>query len=106
MINISFYRFSLRLRLSTIVSMTTMCVPAPVTELTPARLSALGEAIERCGITADPVALLLLAHEASDRGVDPILVDVMVDEDEPAVARVRAFARVSSALLREPALVA
>jgi hypothetical protein len=59
-------------------------------------IEALGYAIEARGIDADPVALLLLAHSARDMGVSEFLVSLMVDDDQPAVARVRAFARVSS----------
>lgn len=62
---------------------------------TPARISTLDHVVEAGGIDADPVALLLLAHTARDLGVDEMLVSLMVDEDEPAVARVRAYARVS-----------
>lgn len=79
---------------------TTMLAPQSAMDLSPAAVTALGEAIDRFGISADPSGLHRLAHEARDRGVDSLLVDVMVDEYEPAVARVRAFARVSSALLR------
>lgn len=61
-------------------------------------LADLGFAIEARGINADPVALLLLAHTARDLGVSDFLVSLMVNEDEPANARVRAFARVSSAV--------
>ncbi len=59
-------------------------------------IAVLGFAIEACGIHADPVTLLLLAHAARDLGVNELLVNVMVDEDAPANARIRAFARVSS----------
>jgi len=58
----------------------------------------LGFAIEACGIDADPVALLLLAHTARDLDVNELLVNVMVDEAAPRNARIRAFARVSSAV--------
>ncbi len=59
-------------------------------------IETLGFAIEACGIDADPVTLLLLAHAARDLGISDLLVNVMVDEDAPKNARVRAFARVSS----------
>ncbi|MDP1879277.1 MAG: hypothetical protein Q8M17_17145 [Actinomycetota bacterium] len=59
-------------------------------------IKALGHAIEDHGIEADPVSLLLLAHAARDLGVNDVLVGVMVDEDEPSVARIRAFGRVST----------
>lgn len=61
-------------------------------------IDALGFAIEACGIDADPVTLLLLAHAARDLGVNDLLVNVMVDEEAPANARIRAFARVSSSV--------
>ena len=62
------------------------------------RLIRTGEVIARQGIPAADVDLLLLAHDARDLGVEPIVIDVMVDEDAPAVVRIRAFARVSSAM--------
>ena len=69
------------------------------TDITTAReIESLGFAIEACGIHADPVALLLLAHTARDLGVNDLLVNVMVDESAPSNARIRAFARVSSAV--------
>lgn len=58
----------------------------------------LGYAIETHGITADPASLSLLADAARELGVKPVLVDVMVDDFAPPVARVRAFARVSSSV--------
>lgn len=77
-----------------------LLAPQSPMDLSSAAVTALGEAIDRYGISADPTGLNRLAHEARDRGVDSLLVDVMIDEYEPPVARVRAFARVSSALLR------
>jgi hypothetical protein len=59
-------------------------------------LETLGYSIEARGISADPISLSLLARDARDIGVNAVLVDVMVDESQPAVARVRAFGRVSS----------
>lgn len=64
--------------------------------MTTTSLTHLGYAIEADGITADPTSLALLAHAARDLGINEVLVGVMVDEQAPAVARVRAFARVSS----------
>ncbi len=55
------------------------------------RVIQLGEVIARHGIRAAGVELLLLAHDARDAGVSPVLIDVMVDEDAPDVARARAF---------------
>lgn len=65
------------------------------TSTTPAGLSSLDFAVEAEGISADPVNLLLLAHTARDLGVKEVLVSVMVDDDEPEVARIRAYSRVS-----------
>jgi hypothetical protein len=59
-------------------------------------LETLGYSIEARGISADPTSLNLLARAAREYGVNDVLVDVMVDEQQPAVARVRAFARVST----------
>jgi len=74
------------------------------TRTTTARISSLDSVLEADGIAADPVSLLLLAHTARDLGVNELLVSIMVDEREPEVARLRAYARVAvavSALLRE-----
>ena len=74
------------------------------TRTTTARITSLDHLLEADGIAADPVSLLLLAHTARDLGVDELLVSIMVDEREPEVARLRAYARVAvavSALLRE-----
>ena len=60
-----------------------------------ASLAVLDYVIEADGIAADPVGLLLLAHEARDLGISELMVDVMVDEAQPEVARIRAYARVS-----------
>jgi hypothetical protein len=61
-------------------------------------MSALDAVLATRGIDADPVQLLLLAHAARDLGVSQVLIDVMVDEAQPEVARIRAYARVSSAV--------
>ncbi len=61
---------------------------------TTARIKDLGFQMEARGIDADPVDLLLLAHTARELGVSEILVTLMIDEDEPEIARLRAFARV------------
>jgi hypothetical protein len=76
------------------------------THTTTARIKSLDYKLAADGITADPVSLLLLAHTARDLGVNELLVSLMVDEDEPEVARIRAYARVSvqvAAHLREAA---
>ena len=78
------------------------------TRTTTARITSLDSMLEADGIAADPVSLLLLAHTARDLGVDELLVSIMVDEREPEVARLRAYARVAvqvSAMLRDGASV-
>lgn len=63
------------------------------------RIIRLGEVIAREGVGAASVELLLLAHDARDAGVEPVLVDVMIDETIPSVVRERAFALVGSRLV-------
>jgi len=63
------------------------------------RIIRLGEVIARQGVGAANVDLLLLAHDARDAGVEPILIDVMIDEAAPAVVRERAFALVGSRMV-------
>ncbi len=65
------------------------------THTTTARIKSLGYQLEADGISADPVDLLLLAHTARDLGVNGLLIDLMIDEEEPEVARIRAFSRVA-----------
>ena len=65
------------------------------TQTMSARIGALDYALEEGGIAADPVNLLLLAHTAADLGVNDVMVSLMVDENEPEVARIRAYAKVS-----------
>ena len=60
------------------------------------RLIHLGETINTRGIPAADVELLLLAHDARDLGVEPVIVDIMVDDDAPAVVRERAFGLVAA----------
>ena len=72
------------------------------------RITSLDFRVEAQGIDADPVNLLLLAHTARDLGIDDVLVSLMIDESEPAVARVRAYARVAvqvSAALRSGRMI-
>jgi len=59
-------------------------------------IESLSIAIATRGIDADPASLTQLGRDARDLGVNTLLVDVMVDDREPAPARVRAFARVST----------
>ena len=61
-------------------------------------LSVLDEDVAARGMKADPTAVLLLAHAARDLGVNDTLVSLMVDEGEPEVARIRAYAKVASAV--------
>jgi hypothetical protein len=63
-----------------------------------ARLASVAESIERGGVDSDPVSVLLVAHAARDLDVSPVLVSVLADETAPAVARERAFGRVSAAM--------
>jgi len=63
-------------------------------------LAQLDTQLEVGGIAADPVNLLLLAHTARELGVSDVLINVMVDEDEPEVARIRAYAKVAVAVAR------
>ncbi|MBI1352632.1 MAG: hypothetical protein GC156_16145 [Actinomycetales bacterium] len=72
-----------------------MTAKAQVTNM---NMSVLDAEVATRGIDADPVTLLLLAHAARDLGFDEVLIDVMVDEAEPEVARIRAYSRVSSAV--------
>ncbi len=65
------------------------------THTTTARIRTLDYVIDANGINADPVSLLLLAHTAQDLGVNELLVSLMVDESQPEVARIRAYARVA-----------
>jgi len=64
------------------------------------KISELDTQLEVGGIAADPVNLLMLAHTARDLGVSDILVNVMIDEHEPEVARIRAYAKVAVAVAR------
>jgi hypothetical protein len=61
-------------------------------------LETLSYAIESNGIAADPITLNLLADDARDLGVKEVLIDIMVDDRQPPVARVRAYARVSTSV--------
>lgn len=70
------------------------------THTTSARIADLSIALEDGGIAADPVNLLLLAHTATDLGIDSLLVSVMVDENESEMARLRSYARVAAQVSR------
>ena len=58
----------------------------------------LAEVVARDGIDAHAATLFALAERASQVGVSPVLVDIMLGTGEPYVARLRAFARVGSAV--------
>jgi len=59
-------------------------------------VSRLTEQVAASGIDSDRLGLLNLAHDARDLGVSTVLIEVMVDEDAPVAARLRAYGRVSS----------
>lgn len=61
-------------------------------------LADLGEFVDRDGLDAHAATLFALAERASQVGVSPVLVDVMLGTGEPSVARLRAFARVGSSV--------
>ena len=79
-----------------IATITTTDLTATSADAAIASIDDLGYAIAARGIHAEPATLLQLADTARDLGVDDVLVGLMVDDDEPAAARVRAFARVST----------
>jgi hypothetical protein len=68
------------------------------------RLIHLGESIDSRGVSSVDVDLLLLAHDARDLGIEPVLVDVMIDDDAPAVVRERAFSLVAARMGALPEL--
>ena len=63
---------------------------------TTASVSRLTEQVASRGIDANRLELLTFAHRAQDLGVSGVLIGVMVDEDAPIAARLRAYGRVSS----------
>lgn len=56
----------------------------------------LAEVVERDGLDAHAATLFCLADQAAELGVSPVLVQVMLGSQEPAVARARAFSRVAA----------
>lgn len=50
------------------------------------------------GIQVDDLGLLVIAHAAHARGINNVLVHVMLDEQEPEVVRLRAFAVIAARL--------
>ena len=71
---------------------------AAPTRFDSAALVDLAEVVDRDGLDAHAATLFALAERASQVGVSPVLVDVMLGAGEPSVARLRAFARVGSAV--------
>lgn len=59
-----------------------------------------GFAVENDGIDAHEEAASIVAEAARDKGLRPILVDILADRSEPSAARVRAFGRLAFALAR------
>lgn len=64
-----------------------------------AAVVALAEAVDRDGLDAHAATLFALSERASEAGVSPVLVDVMLGAGEPYVARLRAFVRVGQAVV-------
>ena len=67
-------------------------------ETTAQTINALAGRLLDHGFGDDSLDLLVIAHAARDLGVNDILVQLMIDDQQPEVARMRAFARVSSAI--------
>lgn len=63
-------------------------------------LMSLADQVAQGGISANPRGITELAETAQRLGVRPILVDILLDEAEPEVARIRAFTRVTCAVSR------
>ena len=67
---------------------------------TVADIDRIGSIIDQNGFGAVPEDLLLtLARDAKDAGVRPIAASVLVDPNDPIVARERAFAVVACGLI-------
>jgi hypothetical protein len=60
----------------------------------------LGELVAESGITHFERAVTGVVHRARARGVDPVVVDVLADRQEPVAARERALGVVLTALAR------
>jgi len=58
-------------------------------------IQSLAHRIASEGFGDDSLDLLVVAHAARDQHVNEILVQVMIDDQEPEVARERAFAMVA-----------
>ena len=70
----------------------------PAARFDSSTLVALAEVVDRDGLDAHAATLSHLADCATQVGVSPVLVEVMLGAGEPPVARLRAFARVGSAV--------
>lgn len=70
----------------------------PETRFDAAAVVDLAEVVDRDGLDAHAATLFALAERASEAGVSPVLVDVMLGTGEPYVARLRAFTRVGVAV--------
>lgn len=53
-------------------------------------------AVDDQGIDADTLGVARLAHAAHAQGIKPVLVDVLMDENAPEPARVRALGRLAA----------
>ena len=63
-------------------------------------LQAWGQAVELDGIDAHEDAAARVVEAATDKGLRPVLIEILADRAEPAPARVRAFGRLAFALAR------
>lgn len=63
-------------------------------------LQAWGQAVELDGIDAHEDAAARVVEAATDKGLRPVLIEILADREEPAAARVRAFGRLTFALAR------
>ena len=61
-------------------------------------LMRLGFVVDRDGIAAHEDAAQAVVDAATRKGIRPILVEILADRREPAVARQRAFGRLTLAL--------
>ena len=63
-------------------------------------LDRIGSIIDRHGLAAVPDQLLqTLAHDAKEAGIRPVAASVLVDPNDPIVARERAFAVLACGLI-------
>ena len=69
-----------------------------VTTTTTTTLDAVAARLLADGISADDLGLLVIAHAARAHDVTKELVEVMLDEHEPQVSRLRAFALIAAQL--------